>query len=312
MRKPLPAADPLLRLQASITDRDDRLLGWLYDHGALTTDQIAAALFPSLDFAQRRLRRLTVLRAVDRFRPNRADGGSYPYHYVLDQLGYDHLRAQRGLGPPRRDQARRRKQSLTSRRDLPHLLGGNQVFIDLAAHARTHPDGELLRWQPASAFHEPGVFYCKGGDTQMMVRGLTRLPRPDGAGVWTERGRSVPFFLEYDTGRERLDILTEVITKYERLYAMSTWTWPVLLHLPSARRETNLHHRLATVDLQAVIATTTAELRATTGTSPAEQIWHPIGHDTGRHRLIDLPYTDTHHDNEFPNQHAPGPHARSA
>ncbi|WUJ24800.1 replication-relaxation family protein [Micromonospora sp. NBC_00389] len=80
MRKPLPAADPLLRLQASITARDDRLLGWLYDHGVLTTDQIGAALFPSLDFAQRRLRRLTVLRATDRFRPNRAYGGSYPYH----------------------------------------------------------------------------------------------------------------------------------------------------------------------------------------------------------------------------------------
>ncbi|AEB42258.1 hypothetical protein VAB18032_05660 [Micromonospora maris AB-18-032] len=38
MRKHLPAQDPLLRLQASITARDDRLLGWLYDHGALTTD----------------------------------------------------------------------------------------------------------------------------------------------------------------------------------------------------------------------------------------------------------------------------------
>ncbi|MGW5672390.1 replication-relaxation family protein [Micromonospora sp. NPDC003776] len=80
MRNPLSASDPLLRLQASITARDDRLLGWLYDHGLLTTDQIAAALFPSLDFAQRRLRRLTVLRAVGRFRPNKPDGGSYPYH----------------------------------------------------------------------------------------------------------------------------------------------------------------------------------------------------------------------------------------
>ncbi|MFU8852757.1 replication-relaxation family protein [Micromonospora sp. SL1-18] len=97
MRKPLPAPDPLLRLQASITARDDRLLGWLYDHGVLTTDQIATALFPSLDFAQRRLHRLTVLRAADRLRPNRAYGGSYPYYYVLDQLGYDHVHAQRGL-----------------------------------------------------------------------------------------------------------------------------------------------------------------------------------------------------------------------
>ncbi|MER7456322.1 replication-relaxation family protein [Micromonospora sp. NPDC126480] len=309
----LPAPDALLRLQASITARDDRLLGWLYDHGVLTTDQIAAALFPSLDFAQRRLRRLTVLRAVDRFRPNKPDGGSYPYHYVLDQLGYEHVHAQRGLGPPRRDQARRRKQSLTSRPDLPHLLGGNQVFIDLAAHARTHPDASLVRWQPASAYHDPGVFYREGGNPQIMVHGPTGLPRPDGAGVWTERGRSVPFFLEYDTGGERLDILTEKIAKYERLYAMSTWAWPVLFHLPSARREANLHHRLADVPgLETVIATTTADLRTALGASPADQVWQLTGRSAGRHRLIDLPYTDTRHDDEFPTHPAPSPDRRAA
>ncbi|MFE9958118.1 replication-relaxation family protein [Micromonospora sp. NPDC005299] len=312
MRKPLPVPDPLLRLQASITARDDRLLGWLYDHGLLTTDQIATALFPSLDFAQRRLRRLTVLRAVDRFRPNKPDGGSYPYHYLLDQLGYEHVRAQRGLGPPRRDQARRRKRSLTSRPDLPHLLGGNRVFIDLAAHARTHPNSRLDRWQPASAFHDPGVFYRKGGNPQVMVHGPSGLPRPDGAGVWTEQDRSVPFFLEYDTGRERLDVLTEKIAKYERLYAMSTWAWPVLFHLPSARREANLHHRLTGTTPRAVIATTTADLRAATGASPAEQVWHLVGLGAARRRLIDLPYTDTHHDQEFPARTAPGPHGRAS
>ncbi|MFG3685478.1 replication-relaxation family protein [Micromonospora sp. NPDC047740] len=311
MRKPLPAADPLLRLQASITARDDRLLGWLYDHGVLTTDQIATALFPSLDFAQRRLRRLTTVRAVDRFRPNKPDGGSYPYHYVLDQLGYHHVHAQRGLGPPRRDQARRRKQSLTARPDLPHLLGGNQVFIDLATHARTQPNTSLDRWQPASAFHSPGVFYRKGDNPQMTVR-PAGLPRPDGAGVWTEHGRSVPFFLEYDTGRERLDILTEKIAKYERLYSMSTWAWPVLFHLPSARRELNLHHRLAAVDLEAIIATTTVELRTATGASPADQLWQIAGRRAGRHRLIALPYTDTDHDNEFPTLAVPNPDGRAA
>ncbi|MEV0155992.1 replication-relaxation family protein [Micromonospora sp. NPDC050686] len=303
----LPAADPLLRLQASITARDDRLLGWLYDHGVLTTDQIAAALFPSLDFAQRRLLRLTALRAVDRFRPNRAYGGSYPYHYVLDQLGYDHVHAQRGLGPPRRDQARRRKQALTARPDLPHLLGGNQLCIDLAAHARTHPGTSLDRWQPASAFHDLGAFYREGGNLQMIARGPAGLPRPDGAGVWTEHGRSVPFFLEYDTGSERLDILTDKIAKYERLYALSVSAWPVLFHLPSARREANLHHRLAAARVGTIVATTTAELRACTGASPAEQVWQLAGR-TGRHRLIDLPYTDT----EFPNPIVPRPDGTAA
>ncbi|MEU5826171.1 replication-relaxation family protein [Micromonospora tulbaghiae] len=311
MRKPIHSADLLLRLQASITARDDQLLDWLYDHGVLTTDQIAAALFPSLDFTQRRLRRLTLLRAVDRFRPNRAYGGSYPYHYVLDQLGYDHVHAQRGLGRPRRDQARRRKQSLTRRPDLPHLLGGNQVFIDLAAHARTHPDGDLARWQPASAYHEPGTLYREGSDPQIIIAGATGFPRPDGAGVWAERGRSVPFFLEYDTSGENLQVLIDKVIKYERLYTMSTWAWPVLFHLPSARREANLHHRLVGISLEAAIATTTGELRTALAASPAHQVWQLHGR-AGRHRLIDLPYTDTHHDEEYPAHDQPAPDERPA
>ena len=42
--------DPVLRVQSQLTDRDRVLLGWLYDHGVLTSFQIAHALFPSLDF----------------------------------------------------------------------------------------------------------------------------------------------------------------------------------------------------------------------------------------------------------------------
>ncbi|MCT2282255.1 replication-relaxation family protein, partial [Micromonospora chalcea] len=82
--------DPLLRVQAQLTDRDLVLLGWLADHGVLTSFQIAEALYPSVDYAQERLRALThKLGVVDRFRPQRPDGGSYPYHYVLAQLGVE-------------------------------------------------------------------------------------------------------------------------------------------------------------------------------------------------------------------------------
>jgi len=173
---------PLLRLQASITTRDDRLLGWLYDHGVLTTDQIAKALFSSLDFAQRRLLRLTTLGAVARFRPNKLDGGSYPYHYVLAQLGYEHVMGQRGEGLPKRDQARRRYQSLISRPDLPHLLGANGVFTDLAFHERTHPGTRLAQWRPASAFREAGVLFREGSDHRIISQSRG-LHRPDGAGA---------------------------------------------------------------------------------------------------------------------------------
>jgi predicted transcriptional regulator len=296
---------PLLRLQASITTRDDRLFGWLYDHGVLTTDQIAKALFPSLDTAQRRLLRLTRLGAVGRFRPNKQDGGSFPYHYVLAQLGYEHVMGQRGEGLPKRDQARRRYQSLISRPDLPHLLGGNGVFIDLAAHECTHPGTRLASWRPASHFHTAGseAFYRDGSSSRLITNPPT-LPRPDGAGVWCEDGRAVPFFVEYDTGTERLDILTEKVAKYGILRTSAiTWSWPVLFVLPTVLREQHWHDRLHTAYADrppAIVATTADDYLSRTGKTPAEDVWHVYGGTTtGRQRLIDLPYLDPDHDNHW-------------
>ncbi|GAA0731481.1 hypothetical protein GCM10010199_47960 [Dactylosporangium roseum] len=60
--------DPVLRVQAQLTSRDHLLLGWLADHGVLLSFQIARALFPSIDYAQERLRKLTALGVLDRFR----------------------------------------------------------------------------------------------------------------------------------------------------------------------------------------------------------------------------------------------------
>jgi hypothetical protein len=131
--------DHVLRVQSQLTNRDHVLLGWLADHGVLTSFQIAHALFPSIDYAQDRLRKLAALGVIDRFRPQKPDGGSYPFHYVLDQLGVDVVAGQRGQPLPRRDAARIRRWHLTNRANLPHLLGVNQFFIDLAGHARTHP-----------------------------------------------------------------------------------------------------------------------------------------------------------------------------
>jgi hypothetical protein len=70
----------LLNAQASLTHPDLRLLRWLYDHGVLITDQIAPALFGSLDFCQRRLLKLTNLGVLTRFRPRRWEGNSHPVH----------------------------------------------------------------------------------------------------------------------------------------------------------------------------------------------------------------------------------------
>ncbi|MEV0134883.1 replication-relaxation family protein [Dactylosporangium sp. NPDC050688] len=98
--------DPVLSVQVRLTDRDRLLLGWLYDHGVFTTFQLANALFPSLDFCQRRLATLYKMKLVMRFHPHRPEGGSFPYHYVIAQLGAEVVAAFRGVPPPRRDRAR--------------------------------------------------------------------------------------------------------------------------------------------------------------------------------------------------------------
>ncbi|MBI3686099.1 MAG: replication-relaxation family protein [Actinobacteria bacterium] len=289
------AEHPLLRAQASLTDRDLRLLGWLYDHGVLTTPQIASALFSSLDFAQRRLLRLLNLGVVARFRPQRFDGGSYPYHYLADQLGTDIIAAQRGDAPPRRDQARRRRAHLTSRANLPHLLGTNQIFIDLATHERTHAGARLVRWWPPAAFHTSTGYYQDGDNPQVLA---TRLPRPDGHGIWVDGDQMVAFFVEYDTGSERLDTLTTKIRRYTALVELTGRDWPVLLWLPGTRRELHLHQTLATSRTPATgggagvtVATATGEHTTHTARTAADAVWWLHGRQGDRLHLADLPHT---------------------
>jgi hypothetical protein len=293
---PMASADPLLAVQSSLTPRDHVLAGWLYDHGVLTTEQIAHALFPSLDFAQRRLVKLVRLQVIDRFRPQKPDGGSFPYHYVIDQLGADVAAAQRGEQRPRRDHARNRRHHLTSRANLPHLLGTNQFFIELAGYARTHPEAKLVRWWPAARFYDAGAFYEKGDNPQLMTRPLA-MPRPDGHGVWVEHDRSCPFWLELDLGTEDQAVLVDKVYQYLYLDLHIKRRWPVLFSLPSSRRERNLHLRIAEtlaagVDrrLPAPAVATIARDRATAaGLSPAEAVWWLYGLPDRRLRLADLP-----------------------
>ena len=96
------STDSVLRVRHQLTDRDWRLLGWLYDHRVLTSFQIAKALFPSLNFAQRRLGILTDLGVLARFRPLRLAGGTYPYHYVLAHTGGLLVAGTRASGRPAR------------------------------------------------------------------------------------------------------------------------------------------------------------------------------------------------------------------
>jgi hypothetical protein len=289
--------EPILRIQSHLTDRDHVLLGWLADHGVLTSFQIAHALFPSLDFAQERLRTLTNDKVLARFRPQKPDGGSYPYHYVLDQLGVDVVAAQRGEPMPRRDQARLRRWHLTNRANLPHLLGTNQFFIDLAGHGRTHPASSLDRWWPTARCQQPGAF-SEPGDDNVTALAYHPTVRPDGHGIWTEHGRTLPFFVEFDNNSMQLGRLVDKIDGYVALARTYNKIWPVLFSLHSAARERHLHQELAEAGIRYPTATTARDEAAAAGRSPADAVWWLHRHNGGLLRLADLANTvvDRGHD----------------
>lgn len=281
--------DAVLRIQAHLTDRDHLLLGWLYDHGLLTSFQIAHALFPTVDYAQKRLRKLVALGVLGRFRPQKPDGGSYPYYYVLDQLGVDVVAAQRGEDIPRRDQARTRRWHLTRRANLPHLLATNQFFVDLAGHARTHPDTALRRWWSAAQCQRTGAFAADNDDAQM--RAYTPRVRPDGHGIWREGTREVPFLVEVDRHTEPLWKLVNKLDGYTDLANRSGWVWPVLFWLDSPLREQHLHQKLTDERITWPVATAVADNPAHAGKSPAEAVWWLHQYRGGLLRLADLAHT---------------------
>lgn len=67
---------------------------------------------------------------------------------------------------------------------LGHQLGVNSLFVDLAAYARSTPGASLDRWW-----------------SERRCQDITGdLAHPDGHGVWTEAGRTVSWWLEYDNG----------------------------------------------------------------------------------------------------------------
>ena len=282
-------SDHVLRIQSVLTPRDHVLLGWLYDHGVLTTFQIAHALFPSLDFAQRRLGRLTTWGVVDRFRPFRPDGGSFPYHYVIDQLGAEVVAAQRGDPPPRPDHAKRRRRRWTSSQHLAHRLGANGFFTDLAGYARTHPGHQLTRWWPDAACRRPGAFARR--DDPPTAKALQANIHPDGHGRWRHGPVVVPFFLEYDTGTEPLSTLLAKLIGYTSMASRGGPAWPVLFSLHSTVRERHLHADLGEVRLLMPVATTARDHTTREHLSPAERVWWLHGHDQDL-TLADLPGRD--------------------
>ena len=261
--------DPLAVL-GCLTPRDRQLLSLIGEQQVLTTSQITRLAFPSRTMAQRRLLRLYQLGVLDRFRWHQIVG-SQDWHYTLGLLGGALLAAARATTPPSPAEQRRRVTRLAASPRLMHLLGINDFFTGLAAHARSHPGATLdLWWSERRCAEHYG-----------------QLVRPDGYGRWTEHGQDVEFFLEYDTGSEPLTRVTSKLPGYADLATAGGPNIPVLIWLPSARREANLRAALSTHPAPVTVATANTELAGALCCGPADAVWLV---DSSQHRrpLIDL------------------------
>ncbi|SCL48378.1 Replication-relaxation [Micromonospora yangpuensis] len=256
----------------------------------LSTDQITTALFPSRRSARLRLAQLHQMEAVSRFVD--VTTGSGQYLYTLGPLGTVVHPTQ--FNDPNHVDARAprtsidRTERIIGSRRLAHLLGTNQLFVDLLGYARTDEHARLARWW--SEQHTTAAFaaasYAAGSGTGV---------QPDGHGIWHAGGRTVGFFLEHDNGTEPLGIVLRKLRGYEQLARYGP-RYPVLLRVPGRRREQHLLDALAGVPTAMPVAT------GLHGEHPAGPAWTLTTDPGPRRWLHELP-ADHGPDNPATNPH---------
>ena len=301
MRGPLPgrpaaraagSVEHQAMLASRLTARDKWLLALLHEHRVLTTVQIQDAAFPSDRSARQRIRDLSLWRAVSRFQPFQ-QLGSAPMHYVLGPAGAAVLAAEHGLDVKDVGYRHDRAMAIAHNQRLAHTVGVNDFFTSLIAHSRhIRAAGTLVAWWSEAR--------C--------ARHFGDLVIPDGYGRWHTTTRTggprgeVEWFLEFDTGTESLTKVGRKLAGYARLAESTGIATPVLVWLPTSRREAGARTALARVHAQldaphtVPVATSAADLLdpAAPHPSPADPVWLPlttarIGRATGpRYGLAEL------------------------
>jgi hypothetical protein len=225
---------------------------------------------------------------VDRFQPF-ISSGTAPMHYVLAPAGAAVLAAEDGLDVKELGYRHDRAFAVAHSLRLAHTVGVAEWFtalVDRARHSDAREGAELGAWWAETR--------C--------ARHFGDLIKPDAYGRWTAQGSEIEFFLEYDLGTEVLAKLAGKLAGYAGLAQATGITTPLLVWLPTSRREATarrlLHRAWRELDTPSTVpvATAAAELLNPQAEhpSPADQVWLPLDNKGGQggvrrelHRLRD-------------------------
>jgi Replication-relaxation len=204
---------------------------------------------------------------LDRFQPF-VPIGTASMHYVLAPAGAAVLAAEHGLEVTDLGYRHDRAFGITHSLRLAHTIGVNEWFTALVDRARHDPDATVGAWWSEAR--------C--------ARHFGDLIKPDAYGRWKAHGREIEFFLEYDFGTEQLDKLASKLHGYAALAAATGITTPLLVWLPTSRREATTRQVLTPAwqhleDPRSVpLATAAAESLnpQTAHPSPADPVWLPL------------------------------------
>ena len=262
------SADIRWSVTRNLTERDREVLRLLERFRVLTTPQVAQLLFGSHKRASARLLEMHDVNLLDRFRPYREDWGSHPWHWVVGPLGAGVLAAEKGEHAEKATRRWRGERTLAYAcgQRLAHLVGVNDLFVALSAHARHHAGARVVDWMTEAE----------------AAKWTDGLVRPDAFGEWDEDGQRLEVFFEYDRGTESLPRLVAKLADYERFEAERQASAWVLFAFTSARREHNARAALA----GATLPVATAAL--VDGAEPQEAVWLPLDGGSARLRLAAL------------------------
>ncbi|MFF0147038.1 protein involved in plasmid replication-relaxation [Amycolatopsis sulphurea] len=282
-------ADHQAMLARRLTLRDRWIIRMLHEHHVLTSHQITALAFPSFRSGRMRLRELFQWGVVDRFQPF-ITVGTAPMHYVLAPAGAAVLAAEDGLDVKELGYRHDRAFGIAHSLRLAHTVGVAEWFtalVDRARHSHAEERSTLGAWWSEAR--------C--------ARHFGDLIKPDAYGRWASAGGEIEFFLEYDFGTEALAKLAGKLAGYAAL-AEATWiTTPLLVWLPTSRREATARRLLARAwrelddPCSVPVATAAAELLNPEAAhpSPADEVWLSLDTTSGNavsarrelHRLLE-------------------------